>query len=446
MNQKKNRGFTLIELLAVIVILAIIALIAVPIIMNIISKANESAFKDTAYGIISAGELYFAERQLDPNGMQEDITFNLPDERLQLKGEIPEGSITITKEGKVALAVYNNRYCVTKGIEDKDVKVTENYEFCVIPGFEKLITNLELSESSVEIYIDKQPTVTIFTTISPSDATYKALIWQSSNENVASVSNGVITAKGEGTAIITATTKDGSNISKSVEVNVIRIYTNDIITATNNCINTGACVEGTKVQVAVNNTDTYNFYVIADTGSELTLIMDSNLGERVAWYLDDDNSTKVEKNNLGPVTALNYLNNQTSNWSNIEPIVNYTYDDNSDDATNTDGYQKLEITNGVGKILSREGTLTELVGVSRARLLTSEEKSNLKQLNNNVNPQYLYTNLSSSNTTETQIGYWHLTAFHSKNMTNQAYLTGYLVGNTAVFDEVGVRPVITVKK
>ena len=61
--KENKKGFTLIELLAVIVILAIIALIAVPVIMNIINKANKSSFKDTAYGILSAGELYFAEQQ-----------------------------------------------------------------------------------------------------------------------------------------------------------------------------------------------------------------------------------------------------------------------------------------------------------------------------------------------------------------------------------------------
>ena len=138
MNQKKNYGFTLIELLAVIIILAIIALIAVPVIMNIINKANKSAFKDSAYGVISAGELYFSEQQLEPNGMLEDITITLPDttNKLQLKGEVPTGSILITKEGKVAIAVHNNRYCVTKGIEDKDVKVTEDYESCDLPSGE----------------------------------------------------------------------------------------------------------------------------------------------------------------------------------------------------------------------------------------------------------------------------------------------------------------------
>ena len=135
MNKKRTKGFTLIELLAVIVILAIIALIAVPVIMNIINKANKSAFKDTAYGIINAGELYFAERQLEPLGMQNNVTIKLPDttKTLELKGEVPTGEILITKDGKIALFIKNNRYCITKGLDDKDITVTEDIENCKLP-------------------------------------------------------------------------------------------------------------------------------------------------------------------------------------------------------------------------------------------------------------------------------------------------------------------------
>ena len=133
MNQKK-KAFTLIELLAVIVILAIIALIAVPVIMNIIDKANKAAFKDIAYGIINAGELYFAEQQLEPNGMLSEVTMTLPDERLELNGEVPEGQILITKEGKVAIAVENGRYCITKNLNDRNVNVIEDYNVCELPN------------------------------------------------------------------------------------------------------------------------------------------------------------------------------------------------------------------------------------------------------------------------------------------------------------------------
>ena len=68
MKIKTMKGFTLIELLAVIVILAIIALIAVPVVMNIITKARKSAFKDSAYGIIEAGKLYYADKLLETEG------------------------------------------------------------------------------------------------------------------------------------------------------------------------------------------------------------------------------------------------------------------------------------------------------------------------------------------------------------------------------------------
>lgn len=54
---------------------------------------------------------------------------------------------------------------------------------------------------------------TVTATIAPS------LIWTSSDSNVATVNNGVITAVGVGTAIITATTVDG-NKSASCSVTV----------------------------------------------------------------------------------------------------------------------------------------------------------------------------------------------------------------------------------
>lgn len=50
---------------------------------------------------------------------------------------------------------------------------------------------------------------TLSATISPSNATNKAVFWKSDNDAVASVNNGVITAHKAGTAIITCTSVDG---------------------------------------------------------------------------------------------------------------------------------------------------------------------------------------------------------------------------------------------
>ena len=107
-KMKKNKGFTLIELLAVIVILAIIALIAVPVVMNIINSANKSAFKDSAYGLLKAGELFYTDSLLENAGLAQEKTFIFPDniEGLEFKGSKPsKGSMTVNKDGKVAMAI-----------------------------------------------------------------------------------------------------------------------------------------------------------------------------------------------------------------------------------------------------------------------------------------------------------------------------------------------------
>lgn len=61
---------------------------------------------------------------------------------------------------------------------------------------------------------------TIKANVLPEDAVNKELYWESSNNDVATVSNGVVTAVGEGSATITATTTDGSNLKASCEVTV----------------------------------------------------------------------------------------------------------------------------------------------------------------------------------------------------------------------------------
>ena len=66
-------------------------------------------------------------------------------------------------------------------------------------------------------------TATLTATVLPSDASNKEVRWSSSDPSVATVSNGLVTAVGEGSATITATTVDGG-FSARCTVNVARSF------------------------------------------------------------------------------------------------------------------------------------------------------------------------------------------------------------------------------
>ena len=93
---------------------------------------------------------------------------------------------------------------------------------CVVK-VEILPTSIKLNKSSVSI--QKGKTCTLKATVSPNNATNKKVTWTSSDTKVASVKNGTVTAKGAGTAEITAKTSNGKTISCKVTV---RIYPTSI--------------------------------------------------------------------------------------------------------------------------------------------------------------------------------------------------------------------------
>jgi hypothetical protein len=70
------------------------------------------------------------------------------------------------------------------------------------------VTGVTLNPTSLTMEIGD--TETLIATVAPSNATNKSVTWSSSNGNVATVSNGVVTAVGVGNATITVTTVDGN--------------------------------------------------------------------------------------------------------------------------------------------------------------------------------------------------------------------------------------------
>jgi len=82
------------------------------------------------------------------------------------------------------------------------------------------VTSVDLDTTSIKMFVgDKRE---LIATISPSTAPNKQTNWNSSNNSVATVANGIVTAKAAGTATITVITVDG-NVTKGCTVKVNEI-------------------------------------------------------------------------------------------------------------------------------------------------------------------------------------------------------------------------------
>lgn len=72
------------------------------------------------------------------------------------------------------------------------------------------VTGVTLAPTTATLTLGETETVTLIPTVLPDDATDKSVTWSSSNEAVATVTDGVVTAVAAGTATITVTTTDGA--------------------------------------------------------------------------------------------------------------------------------------------------------------------------------------------------------------------------------------------
>jgi predicted nucleic acid-binding Zn ribbon protein len=76
--------------------------------------------------------------------------------------------------------------------------------------------SITLNKDSISVKVDETATLTY--TIDPDDAKNKTVTWESSNESIASVNNGIITGLNEGDCTITVTTKNGKTDTCEITV------------------------------------------------------------------------------------------------------------------------------------------------------------------------------------------------------------------------------------
>lgn len=92
-----------------------------------------------------------------------------------------------------AIALFGSAFTACKSDDDGDDDVS--------------VTGVSLDKTTAELEVGG--TLTLTATIEPANATNQNVSWSSSDENVATVANGTVTAKAAGSAVITVKTADG---------------------------------------------------------------------------------------------------------------------------------------------------------------------------------------------------------------------------------------------
>ena len=141
------------------------------------------------------------------------------------------------------------------------------------------VTGVKFTKTNLSIEKNANSNLTTYLSISPSNATNKEVTWSSSNTSVAVVDqNGKVTGKNYGSAIITATTKDGGKSAKLT-------------------------VSVPQPQVKSIYIKTYNYIYIGDFYTFYPVISPSNaVNKELTWTSSNPSVATVNKN--GRVDAL----------------------------------------------------------------------------------------------------------------------------------------------
>ena len=227
---KANKGITLIALVITIIILIILAGVAVNLSLGengIFNRAKTAREQYKMAEVKEKIELAIVDIQSEKMGKGEQCTIDTIIS--ELPGKVD--GLTISKDGENAKGKYNDCDFTI----DPNLKLTiEGYTPSTGGGTSGgtggstgggstpttiLVDSITLNKTSLTLTQGKEETLTV--TISPTTATNKEVTWSTNADSIATVdTTGKVTAVAKGTAIITATAKDGSGKSASCTVTV----------------------------------------------------------------------------------------------------------------------------------------------------------------------------------------------------------------------------------
>ena len=187
---------------------------------NPVIKVTKVTLNKTTASVVKGKTLTLTATVTPTNATNKNVTWKSSNTKIA----------TVDGNGKVTAVAAGTVTITCTAIADKSKSAT-----CKITVTNPAVKVTKLSMNKTSVDLLKGKTVQLKVTVTPSNATNRAVTWTSSNKKIATVtSNGLVKAVGTGTVTITAKAKDGSGkkvtckinvYADSVESYVARIYT-----------------------------------------------------------------------------------------------------------------------------------------------------------------------------------------------------------------------------
>ena len=152
------------------------------------------AMSETSISLTVGGQKTLTATIIPANATNPKVTWSTSD-----------SSVATVEDGKVS-AMAGGSAIIT--VTTEDGKKTASCTVTVEKTDESIaVTGVSLSETSIALAVGEEKALTA--TVTPSDATQKKVSWKSSDEKIATVEDGKVSAVAVGSATITVTTEDG---------------------------------------------------------------------------------------------------------------------------------------------------------------------------------------------------------------------------------------------